>query len=221
MKEENEEKNLEIAEVITKSEQFIEKNKKMIIIVVGAVLVAVLAIFGMNKWYFQPRQIQAAEEMFAAENWFAESNYELALNGNDQFPGFLDIADQYGCTKAGNLAKYYAGACQLRLGQYDEAIKNLKSYNGKDIFTAAEALMMIGDCYAEKEDYSNAARAYMKAANENDNFVTAPTAWWKAGYAYLKIDNKEEAKKCFTNVKELYPQSTEYSDIDKYIGLAE
>ena len=141
MKEQNEEKNLEVSGVIAKTEQFVEKNKKTITIVAGAIVVVALAIWAYVGLYARPHQQRAAEDMYAAEQWFGEGNFELALNGNDQYLGFADIIDQYGCTKSGNLAKYYAGICQLNMGKYNEAIDLLKSYKGKDTFTGAEALM--------------------------------------------------------------------------------
>lgn len=221
MKEENEEKNIEIGEVISNAEMFIEKNKKTIILIVAAILVVVLAIFGVSKLYLQPRQNQAAEEMFAAEQWFAEGAYEKALAGDENFMGLEAIIDEYGSTKAGNLAKYYAGICYINTGKYEEAISSLKSYSGKDTFTGAEALMLIGDCYAEMQNYSDAASYYQKAAKESDNFVTAPTALWKAGMMKLAMGDNKAAAELFGQIKTKYPESSEWRDIDKYISYAE
>ncbi len=221
MKEQNEEKNLEVGGVIAKTEQFLEKNKKMITIVVCAVVVVALAIWAYVGLYAQPRQVRAAEDMYAAEQWFNEGNYETALNGNDEYMGFNDIIDQYGCTKSGNLAKYYAGVCQLNLGQYDEALDLLKSYKGKDTFTGAEALMLMGDCYAEQDNAKEAASYYQKAANKANNFIIAPAALWKAGMMQIKLGDKDAAIKCFQQIKDNYPESPEYSEADKYISYAE
>jgi len=221
MKENNEEKNLEVGGIITKTEQYIEKNKKIIIIVVCAIVVVILGIWAYRSWVAQPREVRASEDMFAAEQWFNEGDFEKALNGTDDYMGFAEVIDEYGCTKAGNLAKYYAGICQLNLGKYDEAIDLLKSYKGKDIFTPAESLMLIGDAYAEKENPAEAARYYEKAAKASDNFIVAPTALWKAGMMYLQLDKKEDAIKAFQRIKDNYPESPEWTEVDKYISYAE
>ena len=221
MEKQIEDKNTEMASVITRSEEFIQKNQKNITIAVIAVLVIVLAIFGLRKWYFQPRETRAAEEMFAAEQWFAQGDFEKALNGDDTFRGFLSVIDNYGSTKSGRLAKYYAGAAYLRMGNYDEAINWLKKYNGKDTFTRPLAKMMLADAYMEKGDTKAAADNYVAAADLADNYITAPTALYKAGMAYLMLDNKAKALECFQKVKSNYPESTEYQEIDKYIALAE
>jgi len=221
MKEQNEEKNLEVSGVIAKTEQFIEKNKKTITIVVCAVVLVALAIWAYIGLYAHPRQQRAAEDMFAAEQWFQEGDFEKALNGDDQFMGFLDIIDQYGSTKSGNLAKYAAGICQLNLGKYDEAISLLKSYKGKDTFTGTEAIMLIGDCYAEMNETQEAANYYDKAAAKSNDFIVTPTALWKAGMMQLKLGNKEAAVKRFQQIKDNYPESPEYGEADKYISYAE
>lgn len=222
MKEQNEEKNLEVNGVIAKTEQYIEKNKKMILTVAACVVVVVLAIFAYVKFVSQPRQLRAAEDMFAAEQWFNEGNFEKALNGDDQFAGFLTVIDEYGCTKSANLAKYYAGICQLNLGQFEEAVKSLKGYKGKDVFTASEALMLIGDAYAEMDNANEALNYYEKAAAKaENNFIVAPAALWKAGMMQLKLDNKDAAVKTFQKIKDNYPESPEYGEADKYISYAE
>ena len=222
MKENNEEKNLEVSGVIAKTEQYIKKNKKTLSIVGGAIVVVALAIWAYVALVAQPRQVRAAEDMFAAEQWFNEGDFEKALNGNDEFMGFAEVIDEYGCTKSGNLAKYYAGICQLNLGKYDEAIEYLKSYKGKDIFTSALSQMLIGDAYAEKGNNTDAVKYYEKAvAAGSDNYIVAPVALWKAGMLYLQMDNKQAAAKAFQQIKDNYPESPEWNEVDKYLALAE
>ena len=221
MEKQVEEKNTEMGNVITRSEEFIQKNQKTLIIVVAAILIVILAIFGLRKWYFQPRETRAAEEMFAAEQWFNQGDFEKALNGDDTYRGFLSVADSYKGTKAGKLAKYYAGASYLRMGNFDEAIHWLKKYNGKDTFTRPLAEMMLGDAYIEQGNAKEAASRYISAAGMSDNFITAPTALFKAGMAYLMLEDNAKALECFQKVKNNYPESTEWTEIDKYIAIAE
>ena len=221
MKEQNEEKNLEVLDFLGRAEAFFEKNKKTIITIVGAVVVVALGVWAYVGLYANPRQQQAAEEMFAAEQWYAEGDYEKALEGNDLYAGFLQVIDQYGGTKSANLAKFYAGVCELNLGKFDEAIDHLKGYKGRDTFTGAQAAMLLGDAYAEKDDLAEAASWYEKAARVSDNFVTAPTALFKAGVAYIALDKMDEAQRCFNTIKDKYNESPEWSEVDKYIAYAQ
>ncbi len=221
MEQQIEEKNTEMGNIITRSEEFIKKNQKTIITIGIALVVVAVAIFAYFKFYKQPREAKAANEMFAAEQWFAQGDYETALKGDDTFRGFLGIIDTYGSTKVGNLAKYYAGVANLRLGNYEEAAKWLGKYSGKDIFTRPLAEMMQGDAAMEQGQTQKAADLYMKAANMDDNYITAPTALFKAGMSYIMLGSNDKAAECFNKVKKNYPESTEAQDIDKYIALVE
>ena len=192
---------VEAADFFAKAEAFFNANKKTIYIVLAAIVVVVLGFFGIKKWYVEPREQQAAEDMFAAENYFGNSEYEKALNGDETINslGFLDIIDEYGSTKAGNLARYYAGICELQLGKYDEAIDHLKKYNGKDSFTQGMALMAQGDAEMELGD----------------------KALFKAGMVYIVLKDNAKAVQMFEQIKEKYPNSTESREVDEYIAYAE
>lgn len=221
MEQKNEEKNTNIEDVISKSELFIEQNQKTIITAVVAVLVVAFAIFGFVKWYAQPRQEKANNAIFGAEQYFANSEYQLALDGNDQFAGFNEVAKRYGSTKAGKRAKYEAGLCYLHLGQYDEAIKQLNSYKGKDTFTKVIAVIAQADAELDLNNTKKAISLYDKAAKMDNNYVTTPFALFKEGMCYVIENNGAEAIKCFQQIKDNYPESAEYATIDKYITWAE
>ena len=164
-----EEKNTANISFVSKSEQFIEKNQKAIIGVVIAILVVVLAIFGISKFVLQPRQQKANEAIFAAEQYFAQGDYKAALNGDsastDKYSiGLLKVIDKYGSTKAGKRAKYEAGICYLRLGQYQEALKYLDKYNGKDQLTPVLNEMMKGDAEVEQGNTAAAIKIIRQIA---------------------------------------------------------
>lgn len=220
MKEENGEKNANVEEVISTSEQFIVKNQKTIIIVVSIALVAILAFFGLRKFYFQPRQEKANEAIFAAEQYFAQSDYATALNGNEKHDGFLAVIDHYGNTKAGKRAKYDAGLCYLHQGNYEQAAKMLKGYSGKDTFTPILAKIAEGDAECELQHNKEALKLYEDAASMDDNFITSPMAYFKAGMMYVIMGDGAKAKSSFEKIKN-YPESTEFRDVEKYITLAE
>ena len=220
-----EEKSSENISFITKSEQFIEQNQKVIIGVVIAIVVVVLAIFGIRKFVTEPRQAKANEAIFAAEQYFAQGDYHAALYGdstsNDQFGiGLLRVIDKYGSTKAGKRAKYEAGICYLRLGQYSDALKYLGKYNGKDQLTPVINEMIKGDAEVEQGNNDAAIKHYTKAAKMDDNPVTAPFALFKAGIVYLMNDNNAKAAECFEEVKSKYPESTFATEMDGFIAYA-
>lgn len=221
-----EEKNTGEISFVSKSEQFIEKNQKAIIGVIIAILVIVLAIFGINKFVSQPRQQKANEAVFAAEQFFAQGDFQSALYGdstsNDKYSvGLLQVIDKYGSTKAGKRAKYEAGICFLRMGKYDEALKYLGKYNGKDQLTPVLDEMMQGDAEAEKGNNDAAIKHYEKAANMDNNPITAPFALFKAGVVYMMNNNGAKAVECFKKVKSDYPESSLFAEMDGFIAYAE
>ncbi len=220
MKEENVEKIATDEGVVPATENFFVKYQKVIIFAFVAIIVVILAIFGIRKFYSQPRQEKANVAVFAAEQYFAQNDYQTALNGNERHDGFLAVIDRYGNTKAGQRAKYNAGLCYLHLGNYEEAAKMLAQYNGKDLYTPILATMAEGDAKCELGQNKEALKLYEKAAAMDDNFITTPMAYFKAGMMYVIMGDAANAKAAFEKVKN-YPESTEYRDIDKYITMAD
>ena len=222
MKDNKEKQNVEIGEVISKTEAFIEKNKKLLTGAIVAILVVVAAIFGIRA-YNNSRQATAEEEIFAAEQWFAMDSLQLAMKGNAMHMGFEAIADEYGSTKTGNRAKYLAGIICLRQGEYQRAIDYLESCKLNDYFTPIFAKVLIGDAYYELGNVKEAVNYYEKAAKMDDNEITAPYALFKAGMGYMSLGDYEKASELFTQIKEQSPSSTETRQlpIEKFIGAAE
>lgn len=221
-----EEKSAENISFISKSEQFIENNQKVIIAVVIAIVVIIIAIFGYKKFVSEPRQAKANDAVFAAEQFFAQGDYTSALYGdstsNDKYGvGLLRVIDKYGSTKAGKRAKYEAGICFLRLGQYQDALKYFGKYNGKDQLTPVMNEMMIGDAEVEQGNNDAAIKHYTKAAKMDDNPITAPFALFKAGMVYLMTENNAKAVECFKQIKENYPESAFSTEMDGFITYAE
>ena len=204
---------------VSKFEQFYEKYKNVIWIVLGAIVVIWLAILGYQKYIYQPKCAEAQEQAFPAETSFQNGEYELALNGDGNVLGFTEIIDTYG-TKAGKAVYLYAGICELQLGDFESAVSYLKKYNGKEPILAARAKACLGDAYVGLEDYKAAVSAYKKAVAEADN-IYAAAYLVKEGLALEQLGNKAEALECYKIVKDKYPQSIEAYDIDRHIAAVE
>lgn len=201
---------------VSKTEQFYKENKKTIWCCFAVVVVVVLAILAYRQFIYEPKVVEAQEQMFPAEASFQAGEFETALNGDGNNLGFADIIGEYGA-KAGKSVFFYAGVCELQLGNYDSAISYLKKYNGKDKILEARAVACIGDAYTGLEDYQTAARYFESAAKKIDNIYAAEYLL-KAGVANEELGNKDAALKCYETIKDKYPQSVEGYDIDKYIS---
>lgn len=218
-KEEKKHNELENVEhVLTTSEAFIEKYQKQIIFGVGAVVLVVLVALSINNFYLKPREVSAQNEMFKAQSAFATDSFRVALEGKGiESLGFKEIASEYSFTSSGNLASAYAGICYYKLGQYDEAIKYLSQFDGKDNYFTTTIIGLTGDCYVEKNESSKAINYFEKAADA-DNAILSPVYLKKAGLVYESLKQPDKAEKQYTTIKENYPKSPEASDIDKYIA---
>ena len=207
------------AEAVSKAEVFFKENAKIIYGCVIAVLVIALCILCYNRFYLTPKRAEAQQQMFHAEQWFAEGNYELALTGDDNNLGFEDVIDKYGA-KGGAAVYLYAGEAKLHLGEFEEAIKYLKKYSGKDNILLARAQGCIGDAMVGLEDYKGAISWFEKAAKTSGNVFSA-LYLKKAGIAAEALGENEAALSYYKEIKDKYPAAFEASDIDKYITRIE
>jgi tetratricopeptide (TPR) repeat protein len=216
-------------ETASKTEDFVARNQKIIIGVVGAIALMTVGYLAYEKFVAAPKEDEAATEMFVAQQNFqkatdgvaSDSLYKLSLNGSEGKFGFIKIADEYSGTDAGNLANYYAGVAYLNTGKYTEAIEYLSKFKSEDIVLAAMAKGAIGDAYSQNNQPKEALENYIKAAESNKNDFTTPRFLLKAGKTALALGNKEDALKYFTDIKENYDASPEAASIDVLIGLAQ
>ncbi len=161
-----------VVEAMSKTEQFFTKNAKTLSYICLAAVVLCAAVFCWYKFVNQPKVEEAQGQMALAEQNFRAANYVVALNGDGNVLGFVQILAEYGKT-AGKSVNFYAGVCELQLGNYEAAIKYLEAYNGKDEILKARATACIGDAYAGLEDYSKALGYFEKAAAVVDNMYAA------------------------------------------------
>jgi len=208
----------ELESALTKTERFIEENQKIISIVVGAVVIVVGGYLAFNKFYLQPKEEEALSQMFMAENYFEKDSFNLAINGDGNYLGFLDIIDDYGVTKSANLAKYYAGISYLYLGQYQEAIDYLKKFKTSDLLLGPVKEGAIGDAMMELGNKEGALSHYKKAYNQTDNELTTPVYKMKAGNLLESLNKPEEALALYEEIKKDYPTTAEGTNVDKYIA---
>jgi len=218
---ENNETIVDVQEVYSKTETFIENNKKILSIVILGAIVIIGGYFGYKKLIIAPMEFEAQSDMFMAEKYFEQDSLQKAINGDGLNYGFIDIVDEYSGTKAANLAHYYLGICYRNTGDYEYAIDELKSFSSDDVMISTVALGAIGDSYMELNDIDKAINYYEKAVNKGDNNLTSPIYLFKAGLAYEDKQDFTAAENKYKIIKADYPDSREAQTIDKYIARAE
>lgn len=209
-----------VESALSRTEQYIEDNKKSLTIIVAAIILVVGGYLLYSRVLLEPKETEAQSQIFRAEQYFEMDSFRLALEGDGDALGFIDIIDEYGITKTANLANYYAGISYLRLGEYEDAIEYLKQFDSDDKLVSVVALGALGDAYVETGDYEEAVSFFEKAANKNKNDFTSAIYLKKAGLAYEATENFEKAVAAYEKIKKLYPESEEARDIDKFIQAA-
>lgn len=213
--------NLEHVEsALSRTEHFIEENQNALTIVAVVIIAVVAGYYGLKKLYFEPLEKDAQSQIFYAQQYFEQDSFKLALNGDGNNPGFIEIMDEYGSTKAGKLSAYYAGVANLQMGNFEEAISFLGDFSTDDEMISATAAGAMGDAYMELGKNEDAISKYKTAASF-DNNITAPVYLMKLGVAYEASNNYKEAVECYKTIKSKYQTSTEGRQIDKYITKAE
>ena len=211
----------QIEETLSKTEQFIEENQKSLMTIIGAI-VGIVALFSVyQNFYIEPMEKEAQAEMYMAELYFQKDSFNLALNGDGQYLGFLDIADDYSSTNVGQLANYYAGLSYLHTADYDNAIKYLGDFSSDDIILSSLALGCIGDAYMELGDTDAALDAYADAVNNSANDFTAPRYMMKQAMIYTSNGDNNKALDLFKAIQSDYKTSREANGIEKYIARVE
>ena len=213
-----------VVEAVSKTEQFFQQNGKNVVIALVVVVLLVVGGYLYKSLVIDSNEQKASEMIVEAQDRFAGENpdFTLALNGDENGAGFLEVAEQYGSTAAGNIANHYAGICYLRLGDLENAEKYLAQYDAVDELAGevvnAQNLGLRGDIAVEKGEYEAAVALYKKAVAASENIFTAPLYLYKQVLAYAALGNKAEAQKCFEALQSNYPMSAEVRDAEKVLG---
>ncbi|NND94539.1 MAG: tetratricopeptide repeat protein [Flavobacteriales bacterium] len=211
---------IDVADAYSKTENFVNKNGKNLTIIVAVIIGAILAYFAYQNFIIKPKNEEAAAMMWKAEYYFGIDSMNLALNGDGNNYGFLEIMDSYGGTPSGNLATYYSGLCYLNMGEYESAIDMLESSAFDDLMVESTRLGSLGDSYVQLGDYATAASYYEKSVAHSDNEFTAPIYLKKAGLAYEEMGDPLKALDAYARIKKDYSGTNVGRDIEKYVARA-
>ena len=174
-----------------------------------------------DKFYVDPINEEAQQELFKSVSYFEADSFNLALNGVNGEYGLLDIIDDYGSTEAGNLANYYAGVCFLKTGDNESAIDYLSDFSSDDEVVSSVAYGSMGDAYMNTGEFDNAINYWTKAAFNSKNDFTTPIYLKRAAMALEEDGNLDRALEYYTIIQKEYSNSDEARDIDKFITRAQ
>lgn len=211
----------QVEDALTKTEQYIEDNQKSLIRIVGVIVGLIALVIGFQNFYLKPLEKEAQTDMYMAELYFQKDSFNLALNGDGQYLGFIDVVDEYSLTKVGKLANYYAGLCYLHLGEYENAIEYLSDFSSDNSILSTLALGCIGDSYMQLGDTDSALDSYEDAIDNSDNEFTKPIYMLKQAMIHEENGNYDDALDIYNDIKLNFKDSREAYGIERYISRAE
>jgi len=198
---------LDVNDSLAKSEAFVIKYKKQIITAIVAIVVVVGGTFAYIYGYSKPREDKAQELLgIVMQKYIMTQDFEHALTGEGKTLGLEKIANKYGSTDAGNLAKYEAGICNYQLGKTKQAIKFLEDFSTKgDATVSAQALFALANCYAADKQLDKAVDTFKKAAKATDVPALCSEYLFQAGIILQSQKKYDDALKIYQQIKEDYP----------------
>lgn len=210
----------DISEVKESTQHFFEKYQNYVIGVIAGILLLVGLFFVYKYLYQEPREKEALQELYKAQLQFEKDSFALALdNPGEGYKGFIDIADDYKRTKAGNLANYYAGICYLNLGKFEASAAYLEDFKPAGSVTPILKYGTLGDVYSEMEDMDKAKKAYEKAVSKDENEYLTPYYLRKLGLLYRATNDKEKSIEVFERIIADFPNSNFAGEVEKYIPV--
>jgi tetratricopeptide (TPR) repeat protein len=205
--------------VVDSARDFWGKNNKLITYAVVGLVVVIGGYFAYNQFFKGPAEAKAAEAIWKAEDYFRTDSFKLALNGDGKNPGFLKVISAHGGTKAGNLAKFYAGACYMQLGDFNNAIKQLKDFSTSQVEVELRTAGLLGDAYSELGKKQEAVDYYKKAGTMFDkDDVNSPEYLFRAAMLSQELGKNKEAIELLHQIKDKYPNSQRAFEVDKHLG---
>jgi TolA-binding protein len=215
-KKQQEETIVDVQEVYTKTEMFVDRNRKMLSIVLGGVALLFCIFYGYRYLVVIPKEKEAMNNIWKAQLYFENDSLDLALNGDDLYPGFEDIAIDFEGSKTGQLANYYLGIIHRDQGDYELALENFEKCDFDDDAIGVLAMANVGDMHVELGDLESGAvwmnKAATRAKSTTSANYSAPLVLFKYGVVLLELERFAEAKAVFEDIRDNYPEATEYFD---------
>ena len=190
-----------------------ENNRQAVYGVVGGILAVVVLVLGWN-YYQDSRNDAALADMAEAVRMYEAGSWQAALDGDLSFAGMIDIAEQYGSTTSGNLARFYAADALFRVGDMDRALEYFESYSKGSDYIGASAFAGEAAIHELQGDHDRAGDLYMRAANVFASDITSPMYLSNAARAYKAAGNNDDAAEALELIRDEYPASQVARDVD-------
>jgi predicted negative regulator of RcsB-dependent stress response len=211
----------EIRETFVHGVETVASHQQFLGAVVIAALVVGLAYFGWGSYsrrqtakaaavlgdamkIFQARIRAAGEPEQPGETSYVDEKNKYA----DAEKKFLQVASQYGRTRPGQIARYYAALSEIQLKKYADAEKNLKLLDSSgDESLASLARFQLAGVYDQEGKATQAVEVYKQLIDKPTIFVPKPLVLLTLADHYRQSD-PAQATKLYTRVKQEFPDTS-------------
>ncbi|HMS33938.1 MAG TPA: tetratricopeptide repeat protein [Ignavibacteria bacterium] len=196
---------------------FFDKNKKHVYTALTIIVIAIAGIVLLVQKKKANNEL-AGVELSKIKAVYNADNFQQAVNGDSlgQSKGLQYIVDEYGSTENGEMAKIMLANSYYSLRDFDKAEKYYKDYSGSNAILKVSAVAGLAAVYEAKNQFSEAAKQFEKAANMDKDNPFVDQYLFYAAKDYFRADNLAEAKKMFTKLKEDFPKSKFNAESEKY-----
>ena len=186
---------VDVDELYSKSEQFVDKNRKQLTLGLGGAAAVILLVIGYTSLVVAPKNMAAEEAAFMAEHYFAKDSADLAMLGDGLNAGLEEILNDHSGTPAAARAAFELGIMHRDAARFDEAVEAFNQAGFSDDVFGPLVDANIGDCLVELGDLEGAESHFASAASSH---LLGNEAWEKYREASEEISFKKTVR-----VKEL------------------
>lgn len=194
-------------------------SKQNLFFIGGIAVMAIVVVIFMILKPDPEKNRKANEQMAPAIRYFEANIDTLAMNGDGQNYGFLDLSKRYKSTPAGNLANYYLSVIYYRQKNVDKGLEYAEKFKVGENLVSSVALSLRGYGYEEQSKFDKAAKAYEEAAQTPaENEHTSPFFYLAAARNYESAGKSSKALDIYKNLKANYPETEEGAKAERYLG---
>ncbi len=195
-------------------------HQKQLGLILGAVIVVAVAVLGW-RFYSDRQNVKSAAAFEEAQKVFQA---RIRTAGEPEQPGevsyvdeknkfedaskkFMAVAQQFGGTRSGKLAKFYTALCFDHLAKYDEAQNWLKqAESAGDAELASLARYQQAQIFEKTGKGEEAVKIYQQLIAAPTTMVAKPFVMLTLADYYRKT-NVAEARKLYTQIETEFPQT--------------
>jgi tetratricopeptide (TPR) repeat protein len=203
----------EFISLAEKAYLFITRYLKPIVTGGIILLVLVLAFLFFQRWE-KKNEVDADQKFSLAVQLYQRVSSPYREGSPAEYKNLLEKFDEvlskFPRTSSGKLSLLYEGNIHLRLGEFEEAIKEYQAFlqkAGKEKLYRLLAMEGMGYAYEGMKDYEKALHAYQKILEIGESFQLAD-AYLNIGCCYEKLGKNKEALenyKAFLKISEKSP----------------